>query len=442
MTFSIQFDSCFDSCWMLLPQFRCHAPLHDTVQSKIAEVASQPEEGTVSAEKGLESNMNSSPVPGWMSKIVVYLGFAGTGVGMALPGSVLPALLKQWSMSDAQAGFFFFLGWMGTSVGALLVGSSRVRSLALGSFLVAIGALGMAFGSRWPGFTSMAVYGVGLGMTMTAVSLLQARRNALRRGLELNRLNLVWALGACVCPSLAAHSLRVASVRAIFSAVCVFFALFCLWTLAFERDPVHSTQEDIAASSAAGRRWTLALWPLAIVCVIFLPTGIEASMGAWIAAYVQRTQQTISTTVTAGSCFWIGLMLSRTLSSFILTLRHTERIVLAQSLATVVVGTLLLIASTASLGILPGVFLIGFGLGPVYPLLLAIALQYSERTPIFFVAGLGSAFLPWLTGIVSSSTSSLRLGLLVPVFASVLMLGLGLRVAAMPGKVARDLLPG
>ena len=160
--------------------------------------------------------MNSSSRSRWMSKIIVYLGFAGTGLGMALPGSILPVLLKQWSMTDGQAGFFFFLGWMGTSMGALLVGPSRVRSLALGSFLVAMGALSMAFGSRWAGFGCMAIYGVGLGMTMTAVSLLQARRNALRRGLELNRLNLVWALGACICPSLAAHSLRVASVRAIF----------------------------------------------------------------------------------------------------------------------------------------------------------------------------------------------------------------------------------
>jgi fucose permease len=181
--------------------------------------------------------------------------------------------------------------------------------------------------------------------------------------------------------------------------------------------------------------WSLALWPLAVVTVIFLPTGIEASMGAWIAAYVQRTQQTISTTVTAGTCFWIGLMLSRTLSSFVLLIRRSERIVLCQSLLTVVAGTLLLISTTASAGILPGIFLVGFGLGPVYPLLLATALQYSEKTPIFFVAGLGSAFLPWLTGMVSSATSSLRLGLLVPVFASVLMLGLGLRVAGMSGRV-------
>jgi fucose permease len=111
----------------------------------------------------------------------------------------------------------------------------------------------------------------------------------------------------------------------------------------------------------------------------------------------------------------------------------TDQVVLRQSLGTVVLGIVLLIVSGNSLGVLPGVFLIGFGLGPVYPLLLAIALQYSQNTLIFFVAGLGSASLPWLTGVVSSATSSLRTALFIPLVASVLMLFLGLRQAARPG---------
>jgi len=124
------------------------------------------------------------------------------------------------------------------------------------------------------------------------------------------------------------------------------------------------------------------------------------------------------------------LMLSRTFASTILLKWRSERLVLNQSLCTVVAGALLLIVSNSSTGILPGVFLVGFGLGPVYPLLLAIALQCSENTTIFFVAGLGSAFFPWLTGLVSSSASSLRTGLVVPLCASVLMLILGMRLAA------------
>jgi FHS family glucose/mannose:H+ symporter-like MFS transporter len=226
------------------------------------------------------------------------------------------------------------------------------------------------------------------------------------------------------------------SARTIFSALGIFFALVSLWVITLERDPAVNP----LLQKPSQRKWSLALWPLSLVVVILLPPGIESSMGGWIAAYVQRTQQTIATTVTAGTFFWVGLMLSRMLASTLLLLRRSERFVLSQSLCTVVLGALLLISSKASIGILPGVFLVGFGLGPVYPLLLAIALQYSENTTIFFVAGLGSAFLPWLTGIVSSSTSSLRTGLLVPLAASVLMLILGLRVARLTAVTPKNVL--
>jgi FHS family glucose/mannose:H+ symporter-like MFS transporter len=369
--------------------------------------------------------------PRHLSGTIIYLGFAATGVGMALPGSVLPILLAQWSLADRQAGLLLFFGWLGSSLGALVVRPSRVRSLAAGAFLAATGAVGMAYSSRWSCFLCMAVFGLGLGLTMTSTSLLQASRHPLQRGAELNRLNLVWALGACICPTLAAHSLRIANARAIFSFLGLFFALVGLWTLLFEPDSIA----DSTNRTPLRNKWGLAFWPITLVLAIGLPTGIESSMGGWIAAYVQRTQQTISTTVTAGSCFWVGLMLSRTLASTILMLRRSERLVLIQSLCTVVAGALLLIASKASLGMLSGVFLVGFGLGPVYPLLLALALQFSDNSAIFFVAGLGSAFFPWLTGIVSSSTSSLRTGLIVPLTASVLMLILGLRLARLTDPV-------
>jgi fucose permease len=370
--------------------------------------------------------MTDPLLPRLLSRTVIYLSFAATGVGMALPGAVLPTLLVQWSLADRQAGLLFFLGWLGSSLGALAVRGPRVRSLAVGTSLAAIGAVGMGYSTRWTCFLCMAVFGVGLGMTMTATNLLQSIRSAECRGAELNRLNLTWALGACVCPTLAEHSLRIASARAIFCALGVFFAFVCLWMLLFEREPAAR----LPVTQASRNSWSLAHWPLALVIVILLPTGIESSMGGWIAAYVQRTQQTIATTVTAGTCFWAGLMLSRTFASTILLKWRSERLVLNQSLCTVVAGALLLIVSNSSTGILPGVFLVGFGLGPVYPLLLAIALQCSENTTIFFVAGLGSAFFPWLTGLVSSSASSLRTGLVVPLCASVLMLILGMRLAA------------
>jgi len=162
-------------------------------------------------------------------------------------------------------------------------------------------------------------------------------------------------------------------------------------------------------------------------------------MGAWTTAYVQRSHQTLATTVTADTSFWTGLMLSRILSSFLLRRRRWERSVTTQSLITVVLGLLLLIATHSTPGIFLGILLIGFGLGPIYPLMLAIALQYSENATIFFIAGLGSSSLPWITGALSSHTSSLRIGLVVPLIASILMLILGLKVSQL--EVPRPLTP-
>jgi fucose permease len=367
------------------------------------------------------------------SRVLLYLSFAATGMAMALPGAVLPALLQHWSMADRQAGLLFFLGWMGSSIGALLVRPSRSRSIAFGALLTGLGATGMAFSTKTGGFVSMAVFGLGLGLTMTATSLLQSARNEDRRGPELNRLNLIWAIGASTCPTLAVHSLRVASARMIFCALGLFFFAVSLWVFLLERDPDRGAKaRPVPVPWRKG--WSLSLWPLPMVAIMLLPSGIESSMGGWIAAYIQRTHHVISTTVTAGTLFWIGLMLSRTLVSSIGALHRAERVVLRVSLCVVLAGALILIADSATLGALPGIFLIGFGLGPAYPLLLAIALQYSENTAIFFMAGLGSALFPWLTGAVSSAAGSLRVGLLVPLGASVLLLALGLRVSTYWGR--------
>ena len=367
------------------------------------------------------------------SRIVIYLCFAATGMAMALPGAVLPALLTHWQMADKQAGLLFFLGWMGSSIGALLVRPSRSRSIAIGALLTGLGAVGMGFSTKAGGFVSMAVFGLGLGITMTSTSLLQSARNRDRRGVELNRLNLIWAIGASTCPTLAEHSLRVASARMIFCALGLFFIAVSLWAFLLERDPDPGVMAR-PVSVPWRKGWSLSLWPLFMVAIMLLPSGIESSMGGWIAAYIQRTHHVIATTVTAGTLFWIGLMLSRTLVSSVGALHRAERLVLRVSLCVVVAGALTLIADNATLGALPGIFLIGFGLGPVYPLLLAIALQYSENTAIFFIAGLGSAFFPWLTGAVSSAAGSLRVGLLAPLGASVLMLALGFRVSTYRGR--------
>jgi fucose permease len=64
----------------------------------------------------------------------------------------------------------------------------------------------------------------------------------------------------------------------------------------------------------------------------------------------------------------------------------------------------------------------------LFPLILSLFLEEigGSRNAgwVFAVAGLGGAVLSWLTGTVSSGTGSLRIGLMVPGCAALLMLAL------------------
>jgi fucose permease len=70
---------------------------------------------------------------------------------------------------------------------------------------------------------------------------------------------------------------------------------------------------------------------------------------------------------------------------------------------------------------LAGAFVVGFAVGPMYPLLLALVFEHDRGNMIFALAGLGAASLPLLTGVLSSGAGSLRVGLLAPLTAAAAM---------------------
>jgi hypothetical protein len=220
-----------------------------------------------------------------LPSVPLYLGFIGTGVGVALPGASLPAMLLRWRMTDAQGGRLFLFAWIGSSVGALIVQGSLRRTLFTGCAAIAAGALGLGFGSgaavqaeAW-----MLLYGAGLGLAMTSISLIQQASSGERSGPELIRLNLLWALGAFVCPTLAEHALAVGDLRPLLVGLALTFVGLGLWC-AVVRAP-----EEIRTETKTLRGWTaLARVPLPLIVMTMLITGIEASAGGWLATYARR----------------------------------------------------------------------------------------------------------------------------------------------------------
>ncbi len=339
------------------------------------------------------------------SSLVLSSMFALTGVGCALLGAALPALLAHWLLTDRGAGFIFLLAWLGAAGGALLSRGDRARSVARGLALASLCCFALAAAKGAAVFPLTLGYGLGLGITMTSISLLRSERAGSRRPQELNRLNLLWALGALACPAFAARALLTSSPAYLFTALGCFFALGALWAALFEpKQPPLRVEKAMRLPSV----------PLVFCLFSSLTVGTEASLSAWLTTYCKRSDHSVAGAVTAATAFWAGLLLSRALYSAP-WLRRVGARAAFRSHSWLVAGALLLLSfAFQPLALAALAFVLGFGLGPLYPLLLALVLPQYRGNLVFLFAGLGSAVLPWFTGVLSSQAGSLRAGLAVP----------------------------
>jgi MFS transporter, FHS family, glucose/mannose:H+ symporter len=350
---------------------------------------------------------------------IIYATMLATGVGVVLPGAMLPLLLARWHLSDAQAGLLFFLFFIGSTSGAVLSRGSLPKSIARGCLAVVIGAALLAVASRAAAFFAITIYGIGLGIVMTSSSLLQSRRCESERAAQLARLNLMWAIGACLGPSLVLRGATAWGMPAVLLGVAAFFGLVAGLALV----SVPHVDAAITTSSAPRSRNSMAL----LLILVPLATGVESATGGWLATYSKRSGQTLGEVIGAATCFWAGMLVSR----FIQSHRH---IASASALVLFVGGPWLmsaalsvLLISTGGASMLAGALLLGLAIGPMYPLLLTIALRQGEAGNVVFVmAGCGASLLPLLTGLVSKWSGSLRIGLGVPLVAAVVMGCLGL----------------
>jgi FHS family glucose/mannose:H+ symporter-like MFS transporter len=345
---------------------------------------------------------------------VTYTTFAAAGVGVVLPGALLPLLLTRWSMNDAQGGALFFLLFLGSMTGAVLARGRLPRTAALGAAAVAAGALAMAVASRTAAFAAIPLFGLGLGVVMTSVSLLQSRRHPQTRAAQMARLNLTWSVGALIGPPLLLRGAVEWGVPPVLGTVALLFAVMgmLVWLLV----PNVEAEKPVAATTTRRR---LALPVLLMLAAAPLATGTESAMGGWLTTYAKRSGDALGLVVGAVTCFWAGMLLSRLIQSHAKIAEATQRATLRWGPALMVFAVVLVLASHGGLVVLAGAFLTGIGIGPMYPLLLALVLREGEGGNIVFVlAGAGAAALPLLTGLVSQAAGSLRAGLVVPLAGS------------------------
>lgn len=361
--------------------------------------------------------------------IAVYGGFVLTGVVTTLLGPVLPTLSAQWSLTDAQAGRLFTAQFassiLGVAFTSWLVPKCGYRvALGAGYLLMAAGVGGLGLGAFPLGMFCASTYGIGQGLTIPASNLVVSDWNPERRAAALNLLNFAWGIGAVACPFFIAMANRAHNVWGWLLGLAAILAVTALCVGLQPSTPSQPGNELLSTKGPVA-------WSKMFACVLgllfFLYVGTETALGGWVASHAKRTGTSSSQMwVFTPSLFWGSLLLGRALAPIFLNWLPEKKLVLVD-LVIATAGIVLLLTAGSVAGIAVGGSIAGFGLSSVFPINVSLLSSFGSLAsraagPMFALAGLGGAVLPWLVGLIAARSGSLRFALMAPLLATLLML--------------------
>lgn len=375
---------------------------------------------------------------------LLCFGFIVCGVVTVLPGPLLPLLAARWHLPDVQSGVFFAVQFAASTVGAILAPWRLRRSLPLGFGLMAaavtlltlaLGAVSASAGHALA-LTAFGLIGLGIGLSVTATNLTVALGSEPHaRASRLSVVNLWWGIGAVICPWLIASTERGGRLRALLPGLALAAGVTFVALAPFLLLTAHGTEEP-KRQRPVSQAGTLIFFAL----FLFLYVGVENALGGWIATYAHRfSGMTLAAASLTVSVYWLALLTGRGLGS--LALRPlSDRAVLLGSLIVALAAVGLLMLPHTPPVVLGAVALAGAGFGPVFPLGVSRMLaRVSDHRPtgwVFAMCAGGGAVLPWLTGLVSTHSGSLRVGFAIPVAALAVILALALSENAVLCKAA------
>ena len=376
------------------------------------------------------------------------IAFLPTGILTTLLGPMLPILIAHWALNDTQAGNLFLVQFLASLVGVQFSGVLLARwgfrpAFLLGLLLMACGVATLYMGSLGLGLASVATYGLGLGLMIPTDNLLiaeigagsgpssgdtsSASSRARSRASAVSLLNFFWGAGAVLCSLMVAWT-SLHNLLPLFLGSVALVLILLAFAMRNMRFPAAATAAESSASSSASWR-ELAKSPVIwlFAAVFFLYPGAETSVGGWIGSYVSRLgSRGAAMASIMPAFFWSALTVGRAFG--IVFLHHfSERRVLRAGYAAAAAGIVLMLWVPSLAGVIGGALITGLSFATLYPITVARLSQRfgvaarSIGSVMFSLAAVGPAVIPWMVGVISHSTGSLRAGLTVPLGATVIL---------------------
>ena len=365
------------------------------------------------------------------------------GIIAAMFGTIIPALAKQFALSNSQAGFIFTAQALGmtiasVSVGPLIDNKGKKVGLLLGLGLVAVALYSLANATGYEMTVACAVIlGIGGGIIVTGANTLVSDINPEKRGSVMNFLNLFFGLGGLVTPLLASDLLGGDAVKLAYFAAALTTITLAVHVMTKMPAPTGGS------AAGAGQMGALLKQPVLYMLALFLFLYVACEMGVWNWLVKHLIAQglpepTALRILSLG--FALGILLGRVAVAPVLIKVPAATVTLA-SAAMMAVTTYAMLQTNdpTSAGI--AVFLAGIAMAPVFPTTLAMvggAFPQATGTAMGIVITSG-----WIGLLVSSpiigsvaGSSGLRTALLLLPAFSVLMVIVNLVMRPMLKKAA------
>jgi fucose permease len=341
--------------------------------------------------------------------VLAFLAFVAVGLPDGMLGVVWPSLRADLGRPLDGLGELILAWSAGYLVSSVLSGSLLAR-LGFGPMLTAsalamgVGVGGYALATGWLALLGASVVaGAGGGG-------IDAGTNAwlaLRRGAgALNVLHGCYGLGAALGPAAISLGVAFGSWRWAYAAVGAVFGLLAVGMVS--RGPVWGERPVPSGSGSSGHALRVpGVW--AGVGAFFLYVGVEVGAAQWAySLLVEERGGSAASGAATVSLFWGVFTASRFLFGVVARGRSLQRLMLT-SLVVAAIGASAFALWRSGLGSAVGLALLGFGLAPIFPLLVAATPGRvgPDLAPVAIglqVAGgtVGGAVVPAALGLAAS----------------------------------------
>jgi fucose permease len=377
---------------------------------------------------------NSATAPASTSALApVFFYFFVAGIATVMLGPLLPCLIHQWSIPDAQAGTLFAASAAGQFSGSWFAARNLRSSMLYGALFSAAGCFGMAYAGFNLAHLALFLVGLGIGSGLTAGNIFVGTFSSTSRGRLLAWLNVAWGAGAISCPLL----VKVVAHEHAFRFLLVAATLLALAAL-FNTTLPHARSATLRHIPTPSHLPLPLPQLLLFLSAMLIYIGTENALDGWLPTYATRMYPATHAS-TVSLCFWIAELTGRAIIASVMIF-FSEMILFRLCLA-LLIGAQAVLCFSPHLshgGIFAITLLAGMTLAPLYPMLLSFLLLRTGNHPrlgqLFAVSAIGVALLPALTGIISTWMRTLRAGLIVPAVGSIVLLALSR--ALNPGKAS------